>query len=155
MDDQCWPWPGRRDGGGYGIIYRDGRNHRAHRLIYESAKGKVPEGLVLDHLCRNPPCVNPAHLEPVTNRENTLRGIGPTAIHARATHCPSGHPYTPENVARWRKAEPDSRQCRECNREKMRTRAAARAVLGVSKSQWERLTRPEREAALAAVRRAA
>jgi hypothetical protein len=70
----CWTWIRSKDSHGYGAIRRDGKAYRAHRYFYEMHRGAIPEGMQLDHLCRNPDCVNPDHLEPVTNRENVLRG---------------------------------------------------------------------------------
>lgn len=110
---RCWLWMGWTPGGvrGYGSIERDGKRPQAHRVAYELVAGVIPEGLTLDHLCRTPPCVNPAHLEPVTQRENTMRGRTIPAANARKTHCPHGHPYSPENTYR----TPDgSRKCRVC-----------------------------------------
>lgn len=84
---------------GYGQI-GDGQGKvvRAHRAAYELERGPIPAGLELDHLCRTPCCVNPYHLEPVTRRENQRRGMGPTGINARKTHCLRGHEFTPENT---------------------------------------------------------
>src|SRR3954470_20141998 len=80
----CWLWTGARSAkGGYGDVSVSGMRFRAHRLIYEWERGPIPEGLILDHLCCNPPCVNPDHMEVVTNRENILRGRSPTAKNAR------------------------------------------------------------------------
>lgn len=76
-EDECWLWTGSRDGKGYGQINEGGnggRPRRAHRVIYEAVMGAIPPGLHIDHLCRNRVCVNPAHLEPVTGRENQVRG---------------------------------------------------------------------------------
>jgi hypothetical protein len=70
----CWEWTGRTDQG-YGRVSIGGRQLRAHRVVYERLVGRVPDGLVLDHLCRNRGCVNPDHLEPVTNEENIRRGV--------------------------------------------------------------------------------
>lgn len=95
----CWLWTGalqaasKQSSGGYGVI--GGRTRRqvlfAHRVAYELYRGSIPEGLVIDHRCRLRCCVNPWHLEPVTTRENILRGIGASARHAKRTHCPRGH----------------------------------------------------------------
>lgn len=77
-----------------------GRNRftHSHRFAYELLVGPVPEGMQLDHLCRNRWCCNPEHLELVTPRENTLRGVGPSAVNAVKTHCKNGHEFTPENT---------------------------------------------------------
>lgn len=81
----------------YGLVgYKEGntwKSKRTHRATYEYIVGEIPEGLVLDHLCRNRMCVNPEHLEPVTVAENIHRGNGPSAINKRKTHCPQGHWY--------------------------------------------------------------
>lgn len=73
----CWEWTGGKNGQGYGSFSAHRTTFRAHRMSYEALVGPIPEGLVIDHLCRNPSCVNPDHLEPVTVRVNTLRGHSP------------------------------------------------------------------------------
>lgn len=73
-EEECWIWEGARDSRGYGCIQFGGRPRKSHRVSYELHIGPIPEGLVIDHLCRNARCVNPAHLETVTQRENVLRG---------------------------------------------------------------------------------
>lgn len=70
----CWLWTGHINWGGYGIIWHDSKQHRVHRLSYETYKGEIPKGYVIDHLCRKRNCINPEHLEAVTSQENTLRG---------------------------------------------------------------------------------
>lgn len=79
--------------------------------------GPIPDGLVIDHLCRNPQCVNPMHLEPVTPEENTRRGIGGWNTRAK-THCPQGHPYSGANL--YINPTSGARVCRTCNNEKAR-----------------------------------
>ncbi len=94
----CWDWTASTAGGGYGSFAVGGRRKTpAHRYAYEAAHGPIPEGLHLDHLCRNRRCVNPAHLEPVTQQENIRRGEG-GKYWAAKTHCPAGHPYAGANL---------------------------------------------------------
>lgn len=117
--DSCWYWTGALFTQGYRQVCTPPfRNKKAHRVIYELIKGPVPEGLWLDHLCRKRNCVNPNHLEPVTHRENTLRGVGISALNAKKTHCVAGHEFTAENTYE-RTANKDGvrgRGCRECHR---------------------------------------
>lgn len=110
--DGCWEWLSNKTKakGGYGRISRGGKMVLAHRFMYERAKGPIPDGLTLDHLCRNRLCVNPGHLEPVTLRENALRGVGPTAINARKTHCIRGHRLNEKNTY----TKTGGRSCRAC-----------------------------------------
>ncbi len=76
-DDECWPWLGNLTQNGYGRRSTDGTQWYAHRRAYELVKGPIPPGLTVDHLCRNKPCCNPAHLEAVTAVENVQRSAGP------------------------------------------------------------------------------
>lgn len=109
----CWLWTGAKQNGGYGVVYTEDRRKLAHRVVYELLVGPIPPGLQIDHLCRVRHCVNPNHLEPVTPRENTLRGEGRAGQRARQTHCIHGHPFTPENT----KIEATGyRSCRTCKR---------------------------------------
>ena len=117
----CWIWTGERDKKGYGRFcpwYLDdsqGNNVFAHRFSYELTKGKIPDGLTLDHLCRIHACVNDAHLEAVTRTVNVMRGVGPCAVHARKIACPRGHPYN--------KIRCDGRRrCVQCDNANRRTR---------------------------------
>lgn len=114
--ESCWLWQRYCDRNGYGQVGRDGRVVYAHRAAYEMFVGEIPPGLVIDHLCRNPSCVNPEHLEPVTNKENSRRGLK----EALKTHCVNGHPYTSKNVGR---GVTGRRYCRVCKRAYMRRRS--------------------------------
>lgn len=111
----CWLWTGARSSNGYGAVSIGGRVVGAHRAVYELLAGPIPAGLQLDHLCRVRRCVNPAHLEPVTARENQLRGV-----HGLKTHCPAGHPYDEENT--YIHPGRGVRDCRLCRRESARRR---------------------------------
>jgi hypothetical protein len=102
----------------YGYIRVDGKTVKATRYGYAALVGPIPEGLQLDHLCRVRRCVRPDHLELVTSRENSLRGIGPAAINARKTHCSKGHPYDAENTAIYEGDGKRHRYCKQCNRDK-------------------------------------
>lgn len=111
-ENGCWQWIGATERRGYGRAWERGRDVYAHRVMYERARGPIPEGLYLDHLCRNPGCVNPDHLEPVTNRENLLRGEGFGARNARKTHCVRGHALSGDNVRSHNHGT--ARECRAC-----------------------------------------
>lgn len=109
----CWEWLGTTNDRGYGIASVDRRNIGAHRLIYWLFVGTITKGLTLDHLCVNPSCVNPEHLEPVTMRENTYRGRGPTTLNAMRVRCKRDHLLAGDNVHITPKGY---RRCRECSR---------------------------------------
>ena len=119
----CWVWLKCKDRDGYGKIKFNGKMQYTHRLSYETYVGPIPEGLQLDHLCRVRHCINPDHLEPVTNAENSRRGN--TGKHqATKTHCPQGHEYTEKNIYRWK----NQRCCRACRRICKRVRDTARRL---------------------------
>jgi len=124
VEGGCWTWTASAQPGGYGQFNVSGRPERAHRLAYVALVGPIPEGLVLDHLCRNPACVNPEHIEAVTVLENTMRGQMPVVTHERhltRTTCPRGHHYNESNTARSTNARGyPLRYCRTCKRDRRR-----------------------------------
>lgn len=115
----CWLWTSYLNKSGYGQIRHGKTSSRAHRVIYEAHRGKIPDGLTLDHKCSVRCCVNPDHLEPVTIAENLRRSprtIG--SINKAKTHCDNGHEFTPENTRPCiRHGKVVGRTCRACNRD--------------------------------------
>lgn len=112
--ETCWNWKGAKTcDNGYGQIRLNNRNSCAHRIAYELINGQVPNGLELDHLCRNPSCVNPNHLEIVTRKENQRRGFGVSGINSRKTYCLRGHPLSGSNLVPNRLRQ-GKRECRAC-----------------------------------------
>lgn len=127
----CWIWEGGTAGGKnqYGVFQLDGKSRLAHRVSYQFHCGPIPEGLVIDHKCRNTFCVNPDHLEPVTQAVNNIRRPGKYG-RPDLNVCRNGHPFTPENTVY---TAAGFRNCRECNRVRdrlkmRRYRAARRAT---------------------------
>lgn len=94
----CWLWLANATPKGYGRTRLNGKETYSHRAVYEILVGPIDEGLEIDHLCRVRECCNPAHLEPVTTRVNSLRSGSFCAKNKRKTHCPSGHPYAGDNL---------------------------------------------------------
>lgn len=127
----CWEWTAHTGHNGYALFQVKRQSCRAHRVSYETLVGAIPEGLTLDHSCYVRHCVNPAHLEPVTQAENNRRAategvkINPRKVRP---HCPAGHPYDEANTAT---SGSGKRRCKECTHaRKRRYRAAARSASG-------------------------
>lgn len=114
----CWEWRGCVLPSGYGQICWESKARPVHRIAWMLLRGPIPPGKVMDHLCRNTICVNPDHLEVVTPKENALRGIGPTAMNAKQTHCIHGHAFSGENLYLRKVKATNSyqRHCRICMR---------------------------------------
>lgn len=121
----CWEWTAGTFTGGYGQFRIGDRTWQAHRIAYSTLIHPIPEGMVTDHLCRNPRCCNPDHLQIVTNTENTNRNYSPPSQNRRKTHCHKGHPFTPDNLQH---SSRGNRNCRTCRNERnLRYKATARA----------------------------
>jgi hypothetical protein len=120
----CWLWLGKLDKDGYGTLGVNYAMKKAHRASYEFARGPIPPGLHIDHLCRVRCCVNPDHLEPVTCRENLMRGKGLAAINHAKTHCVHGHEFTPDNTYFHRSRR--GRICKTCIYARKRAYRAAK-----------------------------
>lgn len=116
----CWKWLrtlNKKHEPGYGFLHQAGERILAHRFYFERLLSCIPKGLTIDHLCKNTKCVNPSHLEPVTMKDNLLRGNSLPAINARKTHCCRGHPLSGQNI--WRTIA-GRRQCKMCDKIKKR-----------------------------------
>lgn len=109
----CWIWVGACSGSGYAWFWDSGKYFLAHRWSYEYHVEAIPEKLTIDHLCRVKTCVNPVHLEAVTQRENTLRGNTMAGANSRKTHCKHGHPFSISNTAY---RSDGNRRCRYCGK---------------------------------------
>lgn len=126
-ENDCWMWLGATTMDGYGRIRAGGNSIRAHRVTFTALYGPIPEGLTLDHVCGNRPCVRPDHLEPVTNKENILRGEGIASRNADKTHCPEGHALTDDNLRPADLAR-GFRSCLTCHRRRDRERMQRKAA---------------------------
>lgn len=117
--DGCWLWTAKVSKGGYGVV--SGKSLLAHRVSYETYKGLIPDGLVVDHLCRVTHCVNPDHLEAVTQKENLRRRDIALGMATAKTHCPQGHEYNETNTYL---SPQNRRSCRECSKNRARIKRA-------------------------------
>lgn len=115
--DLCWEWVGALDSCGYGMVRNNLKSRKAHRVSYEWLVGPVPDGLEIDHLCRNRACVRPDHLEAVTHLENMSRGDAGKYLAVRE-RCNAGHPFDKENT--YIRADGGGRACRACRMNDMR-----------------------------------
>ena len=132
----CWEWTRSKIPAGYGKMKAKKSTWGVHRLYYQLVNGPVDSSLVISHLCDNPPCINPSHLEATTQWENNARGSGVSAQNLRKTHCKHGHEYTSENTrVRISKNHP-RRTCRTCDLAQDRERKRRYAI----KARQERLT---------------
>ncbi len=120
-DSPCWCWVGAMDGNGYGSVRVRGQTCKAHRVAFCAHRRSIPEGMDLDHLCRNRACINPEHLEPVTRRTNTLRGNHQNVVIRRTGICKNGHDMN--MTGRYYRRNGRGSQCAECSRERSRLRS--------------------------------
>lgn len=127
----CWLWLGRIGGRGYGALSLNGNSVAAHRVFFELATGeKIPNGMVCDHKCRTPLCVNPAHLRVVTPGVNsTENSVSVTAINKAKTNCCNGHPFSEENTRVFMRDGTRRRSCRLCQKNHASKHWRAKAAL--------------------------
>lgn len=117
----CWPWAGAMTRNGYGTFWVGAQCWRAHRYAFSVYRGPIPDGLVIDHLCRNRRCVNPEHLEAVTQSTNLARGDGLVSAQNARTHCPRGHALVPGNLD-LTQVKAGKRSCKRCKADAQRAR---------------------------------
>lgn len=137
----CWTWKASFTHNGYGRFKYQGKTVLAHRYSYTVLKGPIPEGLTLDHICRNTACVNPDHLEPVTMKVNVLRGDTITAANSVKTHCNMGHELSGENLFI---RSDGRRRCRTCERASQK-RLRATEKFRVKHAAYERERRARKK----------
>lgn len=128
LEGLCHIFCGRLDRDGYGRVSANGKAIFVHRYVWEIANGKIPDGMVIDHMCRNRACCNVKHLRVVTNKQNVTENVVGNAwqVKAAKTHCPQGHPYNEKNThyaKQYGKGKGGlARMCRACNRERSQAR---------------------------------
>lgn len=121
--DECWNWAGHVGKNGYAYASYKGKATTAYRASWEHLVGDIPDGYEIDHLCKNPRCVNPKHLEPVTPMENNMRSTSPASLAAKKTHCSNGHPFSCENTKLILRPNGHyDRRCKTCHRTRERER---------------------------------
>lgn len=152
-DTGCWLWSKSvSPDDGYARLEYCKKKWLAHRFVYELLVGPIPDGLELDHLCRNRACVNPAHLDPVTKRVNWERGESFTRKLAAQSHCKRGHEFTPENTAVTAQGHRECRSCRRVHSDRQRNRerefrSDERARFLAGKRETQRAVRARQKAA--------
>lgn len=129
----CLEWTGCKNRKGYGNIRIGGQTYLTHRVAWAAHCGQIPDGMHLDHVCKNPACCNPQHLRVVTPRQNALENSDSVSAHyVKRTHCKNGHEFTPENT-HWIGPLRSKRRCRKCNAEsEMRRRSSKRKEASVT-----------------------
>lgn len=136
--DACWPWTKLISVHGYGAVSFCGVKLVAHRIAYEFSKGPIPDGLVVDHLCRNRRCQNPSHLDAVTSAQNTMRGESPKIVAYKSGKCMRGHSL--DGAVIYKKG----RCCKECQRIRESWRKARRqAARALRDAHWRDLAEAE------------
>ena len=139
IQSTCTVWVGATNNKGYGIAVVDGEKRLAHRVAYEAERGPIPEGMVLDHLCRVRNCVRVDHLEPVTTAENNRRGRTAGGL-AVGDECQNGHLIGPGDL--YVKPSSGATECQHCRR------------LSNQRTGGQKRRRPTRQKRAAAVRSA-
>lgn len=132
-ENGCWEWRGVLDKRGYGRLVDDnGWADMAHRWSYKHFVGEIPKGLVINHLCHNPKCVNPKHLEVTTHYDNIVnKGItNASYLNAKKTHCKNGHEFTEDNIYWSKNKYNGTRICKKCHKERVKKYLEKKKILG-------------------------